>query len=252
MEGKTEFVFQTNLNFRQLNSVMQNFLTANGYKQTENTGNSHMPCYVLKDIKEIRYLEYHIMQPGTVIIYAYMQSPKNPMPLYDTESVSLTECSADKHIRSLLDELSKYSYDSGIKQMYEINSDVRPKLCENANMFACYNIPCDNTGAYEIQPLTGQSFYPNPTAVYKHDFAGEENKKNGNMAVIGFILSLFMVFTSAFGIVYGGILILVSFYLAINGLKSEKKRFAVAAIALSGISVLILILNISITVMRTF
>ena len=253
MKGKTEFAFQTNLSSQQLNSIVQNFLIACGYKQFETTGHTHTLCYVLSDMMMgNKYLEYHIMHPGTIIIYAYLHSRQKPMPLDDAITGSLAKSSARNHIQPLLNELSNYSYASNTKHVYVTNSKAQPRECENANMFACYNIPCDNTGAYETQPLTGQSFYPNPTAVYKHDFAGEVNKRNGNMAVIGFILSLFMVLTSALGIVYGGILILVSFYLGITGLKSDKKWFAVAAIILSCISALVLVISISLTVMRTF
>lgn len=80
-------------------------------------------------------------------------------------------------------------------------------------------------------------------------FMEQNNKRQENIVIVGFILSLIGLLASCIGAVPGGILILIEFYCGCQGLKSGKKGLAIATIVLASISVLIMLFYIVLTVL---
>ena len=64
------------------------------------------------------------------------------------------------------------------------------------------------------------------------------------MCEIGFWLSVFGLFASFFGVAYGVFVYIIDFYFASQGLKTKKRKKAIATIVLSIISILVIIFTL--------
>lgn len=94
-----------------------------------------------------------------------------------------------------------------------------------------------------LDPGTG---YPSgmETGVSTVTSPEDEEKANGNKAIIGFILSIVGLLLPCVGVQFGGIVIVLEFAFATAGLKSSKKGLAIATFILAGIQTLFLILTL--------
>lgn len=82
------------------------------------------------------------------------------------------------------------------------------------------------------------------TNTQTNQFAADVNKSKEKMAIAGFIISIVGLLLSCFGIYFGAIIIALEIYFAVSGLKTSKKGFSIATFVISGVSILIIILEV--------
>lgn len=71
-------------------------------------------------------------------------------------------------------------------------------------------------------------------------FVEENNKKKEKGTIIAFVMAIIGLLLSCAGMSYGVILLILEFYLAIQGLQTKKKGLAIATIVIACISLLFL------------
>ena len=76
------------------------------------------------------------------------------------------------------------------------------------------------------------------------NFTEQQNKNKSTMAIIGFVLSILTLLGSCFGVAAGLLLYFAEYYLATQGLKSDKKGLAIATYVLATLGLIITILSI--------
>ena len=79
---------------------------------------------------------------------------------------------------------------------------------------------------------------------FVQNFQDETDKKKEKMCEIGFWVSILGLITSFFGVMYGVIIYILTFYFAVNGLKTRKRGKAIATIIISIISIVIVVFQI--------
>ena len=71
----------------------------------------------------------------------------------------------------------------------------------------------------------------------------EDESRNEILCVIGFVISIAAFALSCFGLPIGLILFVMDLYFASQGLKSSRRKFAIATFIISGLSFCILLLH---------
>lgn len=79
---------------------------------------------------------------------------------------------------------------------------------------------------------------------FVNNFQEETDKKKETVCEIGFWISILGLILSFFGMMVGVIIYILDFYFAFNGLKTRKKGKAIATIAISIISIVVIIFQI--------
>ena len=81
---------------------------------------------------------------------------------------------------------------------------------------------------------------PQPQNAY-NDFRQAAAKRNDYCAEVSFWVSILMILVSFTGIIVGAIFFIFNYYLAAQGLKSNKKGKAIAAIIMSSVAIAIMV-----------
>lgn len=80
-------------------------------------------------------------------------------------------------------------------------------------------------------------------------FMEQNEKKKETGVIVGFVMSVIGVLLSCIGFTYGILLYIIEIYLAVQGIHTKKKGLAIATIVLAGVSILILLGVIVLTVL---
>ncbi len=213
-EGKTEYRF-TVQNAQDAEQKIQSWLSANSFQpiQEEDTvyyrGGDAMVGY--------RFLEYEINGPQ-VIICAYVGSFKKPHALTNDLVGSISIAPYQNALEPLLASLS-----SGVVSEPQQSSVAAQ--------------PQQPPMATQAQPQDQQQ------NTYK-DFKQATSKRNGIYAEISFWISIAMFIVAFTGVMAGAIIVVLNYYLAIQGLKSNKKWKAITAIVVSSLAIIVFIVKL--------
>lgn len=82
-----------------------------------------------------------------------------------------------------------------------------------------------------------------PLSQVADDLKKETSKTSESLCTLGFWLSIVGILLLFCGITYGGLLYAFVMYWSIQGLKTKKKKLAIATIVITGVSFLVLILS---------
>ena len=140
---------------------------------------------------------------------------------------------------------------------------VQPVIHQPVQQTSVHQAPMQNRPANSI-PSGYQQPKPQPRAPYvatqqqtnpyqqnnfsTNQFIDDINKKGEKMAVASLIISIVGLLLSCFGVLPGGILILLNYWFASQGLKTKKKGISITAIVLTSLSLLLLIVSLIIKV----
>lgn len=206
-KGKTEYHFVVQ-NIQDAEQKIQSWLSANSFRQIREDNAIY---YRSGDaVVGHRFFEYSI-DGSQVNIYAYLGSFKNPRALADGMVGSMAIIPYKNALEPLLSSLNG-------------NKAVRPQ--QSSTMAQA-----------EVQPQ------PQRQNAYG-EFKQAANKRNSTCAEISFWVSILMFLVSFVGIMAGAIIIIFNYYLAIQGLKSDKKGKAVAAIIVSSAAIIVVIIKL--------
>lgn len=202
---KTKYEFKCDGNVA-LNTINQ-FIKANDYKELTNSNGE--TYYKYSDGMVVGFLEYNI-QDGLVTLYAYIRSEKKPMPLDD----SFVGIIPKSHYKGIIDPL--------LKSLSTSNSNSAPQVEDSQ----------------QAQPSNESNDNINNSDTY-NEFAQKNKSSKEKFAILAFIISLVGFFLSLLGVTFGVIIIILEYYFAIQGLKTDKKGLSIAAIVLVSVSILI-------------
>ena len=224
-KGKSEFKFNINADPTMVEAVIRNYLVTNKYGSIAKPGANY---YLSTDILNgNRSMEYYI-NGSEVTILAYMGTFERPQNLEGFVG-ALPKHAFRNDLNSLFEELKKLEC-AGNMQPYATQSNLTAQ-----QPYATQ--PNQTAPLYTAQPYgNGQ-----PLNNSLNNFMEQANKKKETGVIVGFVLSLFGLLLSCFGIYYGLILIIIEFYLAISGLHTKKKGLAIAGIVLASLSILIIL-----------
>ena len=203
-KGKTEYRFNIQ-NAQDTEQKIQSWLSANSFQPIQEDG---VLYYRGGDaITGHRFLEYRI-EGAQVIIYAYIGSFQKPYALTD----GIAGAMAIVPYKNILEPLF-VSLSTNENQTQQSSPITQPQIqTQQQNNYASF----DQT----------------------------VNKKNSTYAEISFWVSILMLTVSFFGIIVGAIIVIFNYYLAAQGLKSSKKGKSIAAIIISSIAIIVMIIKL--------
>ena len=203
------FVFNCDPNY--VKRTIDEYLQANNYKFVQKKNATYFLHNDLMQGK--RFFEY-FFQGNMVIIYVYLNSYKHPWPLDDAYYGSIPKQAYKEALIPLFAALDKlgspdpYMMNMGGQQMY------------------------NGQNPYAQNSSTLQSFVDN------------NRKQKDNLAMLSLFFSfiiLVMAFVGMF--IYGIIMSVAVINMALLGLKSNKKGFAIAGLVITVISIVVLIMR---------
>ncbi|MGN0343052.1 MAG: hypothetical protein ACI4DO_09685 [Roseburia sp.] len=211
---KSQFNFTIPADPALINQTIFNYLHANNFVQKQKDGQYYYEQY--DAISGRRLFEYQI-NGNQVTIWAYVGSYKHPQEL-----------------EGFVGALPKQSYKDSLQLLF---SHLQA-LAQNPQPDQVYG---DGMQAQNQMYQAQQMYQTNQSMAA---FKAENDKKAGNGAVIGFVISLIGLVLSFFGFYFGAVIIFIEISLAVRGLHSDKKGFAIATIVIAIVSVLIIIAEI--------
>ncbi len=218
-KGKSMYQFPINVDPNLAQQVIMNWLGANGFDLKEKDGNYYYQYY--DPVIGRRLFEYYI-QPGMVIINAYIGKYKKPYLLDDSFAGSVPKSAYKQALAPLFQTLASYNAPMG----------AAPAQPGTGNPSAPYNVsPYASDVSGGVQPSSGSY----------QDFSDATGKSHEKLAVAGFVLSIFGLLLSLLGITYGILIYMLEFYFAACGIKTRKKGLAIATFILAGLSIAILV-----------
>ena len=257
-KGKSEFKFTINADPTMVEAVIRNYLVVNKYGPVPKPGANY---YLSTDfLNGNRSMEYYI-NGAEVTILAYMGTFEKPQNLEGFVG-ALPKQAFRSDLNPLFEELKKLEYAGNVQHYAAPPYTAQPNPA--APPYAAQPNPAAPPYAAQPNPVTPPyAAQPNPVApLYTaqpyangqpvnnslNSFVEQGNKKKETGAIVGFVLSLVGLLLSCFGIYYGVILIVLEFYLAINGIHTKKKGLAIAGIVLASLSIVILLAELALTV----
>ena len=215
-KGKTEYRF-TIQNTQDAEQKIQSWLSANSFQQVQEDG---VVYYRGGDaMLGYRFFEYSI-NGSQLVLYAYLGSFKKPKALADGLAGSMAIIPYKNALEPLIAALN--------------NNTTEADSITSAQQIPVYEQP---QRAVQQQNTYGE-------------FKQATNKRNNTCAEISFWISLLMLLASFTGIIAGAIIVIFNYYLAVQGLKSDKKGKAIAAIIMSSISIIIIIVKLIIEISK--
>lgn len=208
---KSQYNFTIPADPALINQTIFNYLHANNFVQKQKDGHYYYEQY--DAISGRKLFEYQI-NGSQVTIWAYVGSYKHPQEL-----------------EGFVGALPKQAYKDSLQLLF----GHLQALAQNPQQNQMYG---DGTQAQNQTYQAQQAFQTNQSMAA---FKAENDKKAGNGAIIGFVISLIGLVLSLFGVYFGAIIIFIEISLAVRGLHSDKKGFAVATIVLAIVSAVIII-----------
>jgi len=234
--NKTVYQFNVNAPAETVNQVLQSWLAANGFSFQPKEGANY---YYLNDpmVKGKRSLEYYIH--GTqVTVVAYLGTFEKP-----------------KALEGFVGALPKQMYKDDLSSLFTALEQLNAYHTQNAAPAQEMTAQPQMQSAPEMQvtpQVAPQAYNPQPMGQpvqqVAQSFMAENEKKKETMVIIGFVMSIFSVLISCLG-AYAILLIVLEFYVAIQGLKTKKKGLAIATIVLASVSILFCLFAIVLTVL---
>lgn len=218
-KGRSKYSFQVNCDKNIVNSLMENFISDNGFQLTEKKQEQYYRAG--NSLKGYNGLKYSF-DNQTLTIEAWLDGALGNFPL-DVKGINPQAMEYKNALNDLFQEISKINNGNSINK--ELNN-------EDANN---QNINANNEHSITSQENINQ---------FAQSFQEKTTKTQENLCEVGFWLSILGVVCSLFGIMYGVIIYIIDFYFASQGLNTRKKGKAIATIILSVISILIILFEL--------
>lgn len=210
-KNKSQYNFTIPADPALLNQTIFNFLHAHNFVQKQKDGRYYYEQY--DAIYGRKLFEYQI-NGSQVTIWAYVGSYKHPQDLEGLMGVVAKQAYKDS-LQLLFSHLQALGQNPQNDSIYGDGMQAQNQMYQNQQIHQ-----------------TNQSMAA---------FKAENDKKAGNGAVIGFVISLIGLVLSIFGVYFGAIILFFEISLAVRGMHSDKRGFAIATIVLAIVSAVIII-----------
>ena len=213
---KTEYTMMFNANPADVNTIVVNWLRANGFTLTEKNGTKY---YRKGDgfFTAFKCFEYQIME-NELKIWGYLKSPKKPFPL-------------DNGYRGSFDTVP---YANSIMELMQTINGL-----SNTNVNTLNN-PTEGVQS-GISQVSANQEYINKSM---DNFAEEMDSKMAKLSNVALGIGIFSIVLSLFGYLIGLLFIAYGYYLGISTLKSSNRTKSVIALVLLSLSLVIIALQI--------
>lgn len=230
-KGKSNYSFVVNADVQSIHNLVQSFLGTNGFNAKCENGFTY---YLQQDFMwGNRFFEYYV-NGNQVTILAYIGTFKKPLLLDDSFAGSMPKQEYKKLLATLFNALNELNT-AGV----QMNAGAQMNAGVQQDMYATYQ----QQDPYASGNMGAQPQYVD-ISQQTNQFAENVNSSKEKMAVAGFVIAVIGIVLSCFGFSFGWLIIALEIYFAINGLKTSKKGLAIATLVLSGISILILVVQI--------
>lgn len=241
-KGKSSYTIQFRCDSNTINQLMQSYISANGFSYVEKDGEQYFRAG--DQMMGYRGLTYSIY--GQVItINAWLDGALGDFPL-EQNSLNMMAMNYRNSLSTLFQEIENLN--GGNIMDNNINQNQMNSNSNNGQQFNQTNYqgqPINQN--YQYQP-TGQPVnqmnIQQPQNNFSQTFKNENQKKQETMCEIGFWLSILGLLGSFGGVMMGLFVYIMNFYFASQGLKTRKRKKAIATIVLSIISILIVIIQL--------
>ena len=276
-KGKTQFDFVVNAPFQVVNNTIQNYLVANKFQPIEGVVWGQQGSYLFNDplVEGKRGFDY-VIQGNRVTIWAYVGSSNKPMPLDDSLVGAMPKQRYKNLLTPLFQELEKFNGNTTVNNQIpaqpQYHNPASPQTVnqnsQQQNAYGSYaqhmNQPAYSVGNFNqngfaqspqpahlnqqnptfVVPQSG-SVNTSPNNMQVNQFMDDINKKGEKFAIASFIISLISLVLPCIGVAPGGILILLNYWFASQGLKTRKRGLSIAAIIITSISLVLLFVSIA-------
>ena len=276
-KGKTQFDFVVNTPFNVVNTTIQNWLVANKFKPIEGVVWGQPGSYLFNDpiVEGKRGFDY-VIHGNKVTIWAYVGSSNKPMPLDDSLVGAMPKQRYKNLLTPLFQELEKLNGNTSVNNQIPaqsqyrnpVNPQVNTQNNQQQNAYGAYaqhmnrqtyNVGNLNQNNFAQSPQPAHLNQQNPTFVVPqscsantkpnsmqvNQFVDDINKKGEKFAVAAFIISLVSLVLPCIGVAPGGLLVLLNYWFASQGLQTKKRGLSIAAIVITSISLVLLIASIA-------
>lgn len=242
-KGRSTYNFNLNCDINNINLLIKSYIDANGFKLVEKNNETY---YKAGDAMiGYRYFNYNLSN-NNLTIYAWLKGAFGDIEIEQSglTSINMMVMNYRNSLNTLFKEIEKLNMEGSNKS----------NMNNNENNIIGYD---PNTGApiYQNQQnninSNPQNYNTNQNNNFTQTFQNETTKKQETMCEVGFWFSLVGLLASFFGISYGIILYIMDFYFASQGLKTRKRKKAIATIVLSIISILIILIELAMVVMES-
>ncbi len=239
-KGRSIYTFQLSCDPNLVNNLVQSYIQGNQYELQQKNGEQF---YRAGDamVQGYRFFNYSI-SGQTLTIYAWCKGLFGEIPIEQKNSLNMLAMAYRNSLNTLFQEIDKLN-NGGVNMNNNMNFDPNTGQPLNQNVSNNQMNFDPNTGQ-QLNQTNYQQPVQNNASQFAQTFQNETTKKQEKMCEIGFWLSLFGLLISFAGLTYGGIMYILNFYFASQGLKTRKRGKAVAIIVLSIVSILITIFQL--------
>lgn len=229
-KGRSTYTFQLNCDPNVANDLVQAYIQGNKFTSQNKDGEQF---YRAGDVmlEGYRYFNYSI-NGQTLTIQAWLKGPFGDMSI-EQNSLNMPAMNYRNSLGKLFQEIEKLN-NGGTNMNNNNGMNFDPNTSQPLNQ------------GYNQQPMNNQS-YGQPMQQnnqFTQSFQDETTKKQEKMCEWGFWLSIFGLLISFVGVTYGVIVYILNFYFASQGLKTRKRGKAIATIAMSIISIIIIVIQL--------
>lgn len=208
-EGRSNYNFQFNTDMKQVDLLIQNYLKVNSFSQFEKNGER----FYMAGNQSVGYRGFkYIINGNNLSIEAWIMGAKDFK--LEQNSMNAVASNYKASLNTLFQELTKLNSN---------NQNSSP-----------------NTG----QPLNNAQAPQNDIKQNAQTLQNEIIKLQEKQCEICFWMSIIGFLCSFIGVTYGAVIYICDFYFALLGLKTKKRKKAIATIVLSIISIIVIILGI--------
>lgn len=231
--GRSVYNCSLNCDANKAIEVVQGYITGNGFTLINDKNESY---YRAGDsMRGYRYFNYHLTE-NNLEISAWLKGMTGEFSL-ENSGISIPIMSYRNSINELLQAIANLNTNT----VNMNGNNVEPNqnnITNNAGQPTNQNYTNNNFN----QTTTGN--IQNNTNQFAQNFQNENTKKQETLCEVGFWLSILELFCSFFGAYYGIVVILIIFYFAYQGLNTRKRSKAIASMALSATSIVIMIVQL--------
>jgi len=209
-KGRSNYNIQFNCDVSLVNNLIQSYINAEGFQNHEKKGEQ----YFRAGDQMVGYRGFKYSINGQVLnIEAWLDGALGDFVLEQNNMMAINYRNS---LNNLFQEISKLN--QGVVNMdnQNLNNNVQnteQPIQNNANQFA-------------------------------QNFQDETNKRKEKLCEIGFWISILGVLGALGGVALGLLVYVMDFYFASQGLKTKKRKKAIATIVLSIISILIVVIQL--------
>lgn len=231
-KGKSTYTLQFRCDSNTIERLMQSYIAANGFALTEKKGERYFRAG--DQMLGYKGLTYFV-SAQTITINAWIDGVFGDFPL-EQNSLNILAMNYRNSLSTLFQQIENLN---GGNIMNNNANDGQMNFGANVDQIPNQNYQQQST----IQGVNQMNMQQSQNQ-FSQTFMNENQKKQEKMCEIGFWISILGLLCSFTGVMMGVIVYILDFYFAYQGLKTRKRKKAIATIVLSIISILIIIVQI--------